>query len=299
MKSWKFQSDNDVQRFWLDVREVPARIDGRGDRPEERYCLGVYLLALARHRLLAYPFSVSQGNRPDFVFTWESGQITGLEVTRATEQWLQREMTAGEREWRRRQVAAAASGKEAEPVVIPLSAPGWVGDEAEEQWCALVRRIVEAKIKLLPSFRTAERHDLLVYDDTPLPAVDRRKVLAGLAPWARGLKQAAPTLGKTSVIISLDLLFDVGGESRLFPYIEWSEPERDNPRGTEAFSDRVEHAGRVAASQAIRAHELAGAPIYYLDSRGRLVRQTSDGRRFEVRVAENGEEVTVRELPPR
>jgi hypothetical protein len=255
MKAWEIRSAKDVQALWLKVREVPGRTEGRNDRPEERYCLGVYLLALAQNGLLAYPFKVEQAIRsksPDFMFTSEFGEITGLEVTRATEQWFQREMTAAEREYRRREVAAAAAAEEPEPVVTPLSMLGWAADEAEKQWCVLVRRAIEAKLGKFSGFRPASRHDLLIYDDTPLPAVDRRKVLLTLVPWASKLKRQMPTLGKISVIISLDVLFDVGGESRIFPYVHWSAPELDDTDQTQTFSERVELASQVAVERAIR-----------------------------------------------
>jgi hypothetical protein len=93
---------------------------------------------------------------------------------------------------------------------------------------------------------------VLIYDDTLLPAVDRRKVLLTLVPWASKLKRQMPTLGKISVIISLDVLFDVGGESRIFPYVHWSAPELDDTDQTQTFSERVELAGQVAVERAIR-----------------------------------------------
>lgn len=220
MNAWQIRSEKDVQALWREVREVPSRIEGRKDRPEERYCLGVHLLALAHHGLLAYPFKVEQAigsESPDFMFAWKSGETAGLEVTRATEQWIQREMTAADREYRRRELAAVVSGEEPEGVVIPLSELGWVGDP-EQQWCALVRCAIEKKLAKLAGFRPASSHDLLVCDDTPLPAVDRRKALARLSPWASELRQRTPTFRRISVIISLDVLFDVGGEPRIFPF---------------------------------------------------------------------------------
>jgi hypothetical protein len=306
MKAWEIRSAKDVQALWLKVREVPGRTEGRNDRSEERYCLGVYLLALAQNGRLAYPFKVEQAigsKSPDFMFTSESGEITGLEVTRATEQWFQREMTSAEREYRRREVAAAAAAKEPDPVVTPLSMLGWAGDEAEKQWCVLVRRAIEAKLAKFSGFRPASRHDLLIYDDTPLPAVDRRKVLLTLVPWASKLKGQMPTLGKISVIISLDVLFDVGGESHIFPYVQWSAPELDDTDQTQTFSERVELAGQVAVERAIREPSQWRIPRretpaagYYVDSKGRIVKRTSEGRRFEVRIKEDGSEVIVKEL---
>ena len=82
---WDFRSRDDIWRFWLWVREVPRRIEGRTPKQYERYYLGLYLLALANHRLLSYPLKVMEDERPDFVMTWKSGEATGLEVTRATD----------------------------------------------------------------------------------------------------------------------------------------------------------------------------------------------------------------------
>jgi hypothetical protein len=100
-------------------------------------------------------------------------------------------------------------------------------------------------------------------------------------------------------VASLDVLYDIGGDSRIFPYIEWSAPNLEETGDGEAFSERVEHAGRIAAEEAIHAHQTAGTPICFIDSRGRLVKHTSDGRRFEVRVNDDGEEVTIQELSRR
>jgi hypothetical protein len=179
---WKFRSVADVRRFWRSVGSVPGRTEGRKHYHEERYSLGLYLLGLAEHEILTYPLRVDQEESPDFMLTWPSGELTGLEVTRATEQWLQRTMTASEKEYGRRTIEVAASGEEPEPVSIPLSQGGWVGDEAEDEWRSLVQRAIEQKLAKLPKFRPASRHDLLIYDDTPLPAIDRRKVLAAISP---------------------------------------------------------------------------------------------------------------------
>jgi hypothetical protein len=121
-------------------------------------------------------------------------------------------------------------------------------------------------------------------------------VVTSLSPWAAQLKGRVNLLGKVSVIISLDLIFDIGGGSKMFPYVQWSQPNPEDSKAAVNFSDRAEHAGRIAASRAIRAHKIAGEPVYFLDDRGRLVKQTTDGRRFEVRVQNDGEEITVKEL---
>lgn len=294
-------SIRDVQALWLKVQEVSRRTEGRRHHHEEEYCLGVYLLALGRNGLLDYPFAVKGGESPDFILTEKSGAITGLEVTRATEPWLQRKMTSADREYRRRELAAEGSGREPQPVIIELSQSGWIGDEAENQWCILVRRAIERKIAKLSKFAGTARHDLLISDDTPLPT-DRRKVLAALDPWARDLKSKTPMLGRISIVVSLDVLFDIGGDSRILPYVHWSAPDLDETP-LQSFSERVELAGKAEVERAIR-EPLDGripplknhAAAYYVDTNGRIIKRTAEGRRFEVRIKENGGETIVREL---
>jgi hypothetical protein len=191
--------------LWHDVREVPRRTQGRTTKQYERHYLGLYLLALADQGLLSYPLKVEEGESPDFFLEWESGETTGLEVTRATDEELQRWMTRAEKE-------------HPEGSAMLASPCGYAGDQLEKQWCDLVRNAIEAKVPKLPGFRPALRHDLLVPDDTRTGPGDRRKVLATLTPWARELKQKAPKLGTMSVTVSLDVLFDIGGDSRIVPY---------------------------------------------------------------------------------
>jgi hypothetical protein len=94
----EFRSQDDVASFWYEVREVPGRTDGRTPKQYERYYLGIYLLALAEHDLLPYRLKVLECESPDFMLTWPSGEMTGLEVTRATDQTLQQWLSRTERE---------------------------------------------------------------------------------------------------------------------------------------------------------------------------------------------------------
>ncbi len=284
--SLELRSLDDVRCFWLRAREVPRRTARRTKKQYERYYVALYLLALADHQVLSYPLKVLERERPDFILTWKSDETIGLEVTRATDKEVQRWITRAEKEhpegW-----ATMAS---------PL---GYAGDQLEDEWCVCVRKAIAKKIAMLPGYRAVSRCDLLVSDDTRMGAGNRRKVLAILTPWARELKQREPGLGKISVVASLDVLYDIGGESHIFPYIEWSAPKPEETAEGVSFSDRVEYAGQVVAEKAIQAHKAAGAPIYFIDSKERLVKETSDDRRFEVRVNEDGEEITIRELSRR
>lgn len=276
----------DVRAFWLKVRDVPRRTEGRSKKQYERYYLGVYLLALADHGVLRYPLKVLEGDSPDFMVVGKSGQESGLEVTRATDENLQAEITRAERD-------------EPNGGAFLASPHGWVGDELERDWCALVREAVEKKLPKFVKYRPASQYDLLVPDDTRMGAGDRRKVIEMLTPWARDLKQREIRLGKISVVASLDVLYDIGGASLVLPFVEWSSPRSKAAAKGESFSERVEYAGQFVAQNAIRAHRAAGRPLYFMNSRGKLVKETADGRRFEVHISEAGEESTVQELSRR
>lgn len=279
---WQLDSVVAVHNFWVSVRNVPRRLDGRTKKQYERYYVALYLLALAHDAALSYPLKVEEGDSPDFMLTWPSGENSGLEVTRATDQELQRTMTLAEK-------------KHPEGYAFLESPLGYL-DDLEEQACRFFREAIENKVAKLPKFRGASRHDLIVSDDTGMGAGDRRKVLAILRPWAQELKQKEPKLGKISIVASLDVLYDIGGESRIFPFVAWSDP--DSSARAEEFSERVEYAGRFVAEQAVSRLRAAGEAVYFIDNQERLVKQTADGRRFEVRVTDEGDEV-LRELPRR
>lgn len=305
--SVEIHSFDDVKRLWSSVRLVPGRTEGRQHYQEERYCLGLYLLALGTDELLAYPFKVAQAKQqhesPDFILQWSSGQVTGLEVTRATEESFQAYvMTAAERVYSRRKAGAAVSGETTGPVSVLLSEDGWIGDDAEVGWCSFAQKAIEKKLEKLSNFKPASRHDLVIYDDTPLPAVDRRKVIAVLRPWVSSLKATQPQLGTISLIISLDIVFDVGDSARILPYIKWTAPELEAPDESSDLSKRIEYAGWHAVKRALRKPVGIQGPVYFMDSHGRLIKQLADGQRFEVRVKKDGEEEVVEEVikrPPR
>jgi hypothetical protein len=288
---WEFESRDEVWRFWLRVREAPRRTDGRTAKQYERYYLGLYLLALAERELLPYPLLVLESESPDFMLTWKSGETTGLEITRATDHELQK--------WLSR-----VGNQRPEGCAKGFPSFGYAGDQLEREWCDVVREAIEKKTRMLSEYKPAVRHDVLVSDDTRAGAGGRRKVLALLEPWARELKRADTRLGKISVAASLDVLYDIGGASRIFPYVRWSAPEMDDSGGKESLSERAELAGRVAVERAVREPSErpvptggGAAPGYYVDAKGRIIKRTPEGRRFEVRINNEGTEVIVQELP--
>jgi hypothetical protein len=288
---WDFGSRDDIWRFWLRVREVPRRIDRRTPKHYERYYLGLYLLALADHQSLSYPLKVMEDEAPDLIVTWDSGEARGLEVTRATDQELQLWLTRAEK--------GHPDGS-----AMMASPFGYAGDRLEHEWCSFVREAIKKKVAKLDQYKSAARHDLLVCDDTRAGAGDRRKVLTLLTRWARDLKRQESRLGKISAAASLDILYDIGGESRIFPYVHWSTPELEDAVSDESLSQRAELAGRVTVERSIREPSQRHVPTdepsvpgYYVDVRGRIVKRTAEGRRFEIQIKEDGREVVVRDLP--
>lgn len=236
---WNFRSADDVKEFWKKFQRVPAR-KHRSKRDEERYCLALYLLALATYRRLKYPLRIEEGESPDFMMTRSSGKTTGLEVTKATEMWVEHEV-------------AKVDGK--------------------PDWFSYVRRAIESKVQTLKSARS----DLLVYEDEPLPLIEQVQSLTSLRDWLTGIKTANARLGTISIIVSLGLALERGGNFQYLPFINWS-----NPGATPDFGERVEFDGEKAAVTAVREHLRAGRSVSYTDSRGRLIRHMPDGRRVEI-----------------
>ena len=279
-----------MKEFWKRFQRVPAR-KRRTKRDEERYCLALYLLALATHRKLKYPLRIEEGESPDFLVTWSSGKTTGLEVTKATNMWVQREMTKMEVEFEKREMEAKAHGAEAEPVSLTLSQHGWSGNQAEAQWLWFIQDAVKRKLSKLTKFRSTSRQDLVVYDDTPLAAIERPKVFPVLSRWLSQTRNVNPRLGRVSIIVSLDLLLETGDGLEVLPFVNWS-----NPDATPDFGERIEFIGEKAVTTAIRKHKQQGRPIHFTDSRGRLVKEVPDGTRYQVRVEPNGKEVVIGKL---
>jgi hypothetical protein len=227
-----------------------------------------------------------------------SQERIGLEVMRATDEHDQRTLTRSEKEFRRRGLQAEASGQEPEPVITQMYAPGspvpgWGGNQPEARLCALFKTAVERKLKKFTDFRPVSRYDWLIFDDT-LVTADRQKVLSAIHPYVKQLQERNLKLGRISFIVSLDVLYDLGGEARLFRYIE--PPNLEDSESLKIFSERSEYAAQLSAERAVRKQIQQGIPIYSGGGTGRVVKQMPDGRRFEVTFLQNGEEVIVREL---
>jgi hypothetical protein len=156
-----------------------------------------------------------------------------------------------------------------------------------------MQRAIRKKIAKLANFKSAARHDLLVYDDTPFIGADQRSVITAMHEWVQNLPEDKPAFRKISIIKSLDVIFDLGGQSRILRYIE--PPNLDDPESLRTFSERSTYAAWFSAERAVQEHRRMGRPVYSTDDEGRTIKETPDGR-FEVRLEEDGTEVIVREL---
>ena len=113
----------------------------------------------------------------------------------------------------------------------------------------------------------------------------------------RGRSQnGARSFDKVSVIISLDVLYDLSGEPRIIPFVKPPSSTRNDPDRFSKIARKLEKAAAIAVDAHIMFRLPREAPIYATDSAGRLVKETSDGKAFEVRVGENGEETIVAEI---
>jgi hypothetical protein len=104
-------------------------------------------------------------------------------------------------------------------------------------------------------------------------------------------------LGRISIIVWLDIIYDLGGENIILDFVQ--HPKIDDPESFVTFGRRFEYGGQLLVDRAIREHLKAGRPVYGMDGRGRIVKQMADGRRFQVRFSDNGDEEIISKLWPR
>lgn len=190
--------------------------------------------------MLNFPIKVEQGESPDFMLTWPSGERAGLEVTRATTEDLQKTLTEMDKEFLRCEAKAKAAGIEvlplpadegvilmpravAEPMCIAQEPLGLMGNECEPRWCGQVLKAVRRKLKKLAKFRAASYHNLLINNDADvlLGRSERKRAFDTVAEALNDLSaRVKPSFREVSIIMSLDVEFDISGNRRFLPYTE-------------------------------------------------------------------------------
>jgi hypothetical protein len=198
---------------------VPKRTKGRRSHHRERFCIVRYLGALASTSLLTFPLRVVKWESPDFLIH-EAGKTIGLEITEAGTERHQQAATLLEKSPPGTLLEGEAGlrkpGEE-------LQGRGYVGDEVERELAGLILRAIEDKSAKLnqPHFVSADRYDLLIYDNSHLAIMAEFK---DLAPILRGQLEASAPIGpgpkyfsEISVLSDSWLLYDAAVRSSLLP----------------------------------------------------------------------------------
>jgi hypothetical protein len=284
---WTIRSLDDIGALRREFAFVQRRQTRKRQRNLEMHYLTLYLFALGEHGLLDYPFELTHSDSPDFFLTGPGWDNVGVEHTKAISAGDQRFLSEREKDY--------PNG-----VAIYASPLGYTPEQELREWRGFIGEAIEKKLARLPNYQPASRYDLLIEDNCPIsPGPDRRRALEALAELAQEYRRSNPKLGKVSVVVSLDVLYDAGGENRVIPIISWSDPRMDDPGEAEVFASRAEHGGRAKARRQIRKSHAEGLPIYGIDEHGRMIREDANGRRFEVQIRSEGDEFVVQELPPR
>ena len=179
-------SDSELRSVLANIDvSVPKRSKGRSKEHTERYAIAHLLSALIGKDRLLYPLCLVRRERPDFLLTLNAAQI-GIEHTEAVPQneahrtVLREEGNSpgvffishhqpGETKKPRKELV--------EEIEANRSGDGWVGDSVETEWADAMFHFIKQKVATLQKdgFERFEQDWLLIYDNWPLPALDRRK----------------------------------------------------------------------------------------------------------------------------
>ncbi len=182
----------------------PRRGPNRRTKDEkEWYCLRWYLLTLASQGLLHYPMRIEKSERPDFMVADTARGVFGIEVTEATEQDWQRELTE----------TAAVEGEDAAKGIL-RSKTVFAGHKPEIFWSTAIVDAIEKKSQSLASpHYQARTCDLLVYVSTrasPVVDLDRALgMLLGEISFRAHAWNARGRLGRVTVLASRRIIHDL------------------------------------------------------------------------------------------
>lgn len=190
-------------------RQGPNR---RTHDQKEFYNLRQYLATLAAEGHLPFPLTVEKVESPDFLLTDGVSRKWGLEVTEATTQEWQRELTITEGH---------------ETSLQPLGRDGWVRNSAERETCAAILRAMRKKAHKIQvgKYRPASRYDVLIYVNVRAFFYDADETVGLLAERISRWNSRWAALGRVSVITSLYLYYDVTDNRTRMPLFKF-EPEQ-------------------------------------------------------------------------
>jgi hypothetical protein len=201
---------------------VPPRTERKDQFAEELRCLRRYLFPLADKGLLEFPIEVVKHEPPDFICRSRTGESIGLEVTKATRKEFEADLTR----WHRQQATRHYVSDQATGTMF-LDVLGWAGDAVETEWVGYIRSSIADKLSDIASYSVAEC-DLLIYDNTPLPAPNLKTVAEGVR--LQFVKEPlADKEGRSFRVISVIrdpwLIYDIARKPQVLRYdVAWDGP---------------------------------------------------------------------------
>jgi len=198
-----FHTKNEFESITANLDpSVPGRNEGRKAFHRERTSLLMFLKALVVHSKIDFPFCVRKAESPDFILTLKETTTIGIEHRDITTKDYQKYLSesaqkpSGELVWLDR-------FKDAGTPVSEINA-GWAGNEVEREWVQLVLGAIREKTDILnkPHFQNLDTYELLLYSNTYLLNVDRRKAIDFLST-SLNKECAAQTLARHFNSISI------------------------------------------------------------------------------------------------
>jgi hypothetical protein len=171
--------------------------------------------------LLRFPLTVEKGESPDFLLTDGNSVNWGLEVTQATTQAHQRELTETE--------------GDGSSTVRPLGRDGWAGNSAEREACASILRAMRRKARKLRSgkYRPAARYDVLIYVSTRASFYGADETVRLLMERISKWQSQWAGMGRVEVITGLYLYQIVTGTVTRLPLYDYgTTQDQMPPQGT-------------------------------------------------------------------
>lgn len=161
---------------------VPGRIDGRTSQHTERWTICRLISTLSEYGRLAFPMSLTHGDRPDCLLSAGFVDI-GVEVTEAVPpQWAEfcalrdREFPNALLELAQfRWGSVEKTIDETREILCSnqLTALGWAGDSVEREWAGYIDGAIRSKNEKSKKqgFVRHSQNWLAIYDNLPLPNV--------------------------------------------------------------------------------------------------------------------------------
>ena len=170
--------------------DVPLRTEGRKTEHTERYSICYLLSSLTNAGLLNFPISLSHEDRPDFVLS-VPGTTIGIEHTEAVPQneaakdALRENGIGSEIHFLSRAIPGEKRRKSKQlrtEIIADNPGDGWAGEQVEREWAEAMEFFLQEKVRKLNAdgFKRHKENWLLIYDNWPLPNVDRAKALSYL-----------------------------------------------------------------------------------------------------------------------